>query len=63
MDHPTWPQVFYDYYAFVRTTTRRLAGPQLDVTVWTRLHAARRDLLKQLKREGIESSSPLGEVP
>lgn len=176
MDPPSWPQVFYDYYGFVRSTTRRLAGPQLDVedltqdvfvvvhrkldglrdpeklrswiysicrrvvahqrrrhrvrsairellgrnhdsyvatpevltqqqqleqrlyealdrlspkrrealilfalegmngkqiadllqiplnTVWTRLYAARRDLLHQLKREGIESSSPLGEA-
>jgi RNA polymerase sigma-70 factor (ECF subfamily) len=32
-------------------------------TVWTRLHAARRDLLQQLKRVGIEPSSPLGDVP
>lgn len=29
-------------------------------TVWTRLHAARRDLLRHLKRVGIESSLPLG---
>jgi RNA polymerase sigma-70 factor (ECF subfamily) len=32
-------------------------------TVWTRLHAARQDLLQQLRRVGIEPSSPLGEVP
>jgi RNA polymerase sigma-70 factor (ECF subfamily) len=32
-------------------------------TVWTRLHAARRDLLQHLRRVGIEPSSPLGEVP
>jgi RNA polymerase sigma-70 factor (ECF subfamily) len=32
-------------------------------TVWTRLHAGRRDLLQQLKRVGFEPSLPLGEAP